>query len=101
MVNVPIVSSWGRITELRARRFDTFGFAFGTNEREDEKGMLESASALNKLITAEVNAGIDANRIVLVGFGEGGSSIRRVLNYIDLIDQGRCHDSSNRANERT
>jgi predicted esterase len=35
--------------------------------------MLESSRQLNELITAEVDAGIDASRIVLGGFSQGGA----------------------------
>lgn len=40
---------------------------------EDEPGVLKSAHELNALITAEVNAGVPANRIVLGGFSQGGA----------------------------
>ncbi|KAH8092463.1 Phospholipase/carboxylesterase [Cristinia sonorae] len=45
------------------------GFA-GT---EDEKGMLKTVHSLNQLITAEVDAGIPADRIVLGGFSQGAA----------------------------
>lgn len=35
--------------------------------------MLRTARALNELITAEVDAGIPANRIVVGGFSQGGA----------------------------
>lgn len=35
--------------------------------------MLETASALNALITSEVESGIPASRIVLGGFSQGGA----------------------------
>jgi predicted esterase len=41
--------------------------------REDEPGVLKSAHALNALITAEVDAGVPASRIVLGGFSQGGA----------------------------
>lgn len=74
------MSPTGPVTELRSFRFDIYSFGFEANEIEkveDEKGMLETSSALNKLITAEVDAGIDASRIVLGGFSQGGASARR------------------------
>jgi len=52
-------------------RFDIKTFDF--NSEQDEKGMLVSSSRLNELITAEIGAGIDASRIVLGGFSQGGA----------------------------
>ncbi|OBZ70220.1 Acyl-protein thioesterase 1 [Grifola frondosa] len=46
---------------------------FGLRTTEDEKGMLNAMHALNKLITAEVDSGIPANRIVLGGFSQGAA----------------------------
>lgn len=54
------------------RRFDVFEFG-SINAREDEDGMLKTVHALNQLITAEVDAGIPANRIVLGGFSQGAA----------------------------
>ena len=52
-------------------RFDIYSFGFdGT---EDEKGMLESSRLINQLISAEVELGINSNRIVLGGFSQGGA----------------------------
>ena len=52
-------------------RFDIKSFDF--NAEEDEKGMLESSRQLNELISAEIDAGLDASRIVLGGFSQGGA----------------------------
>ena len=52
-------------------RFDIYSFGFDTEE--DEKGMLESARLINQVITSEIDCGIDANRIVLGGFSQGGT----------------------------
>ena len=35
--------------------------------------MLESSRQLNELVTAEIEGGIDASRIVLGGFSQGGA----------------------------
>ncbi|KAI0371517.1 Phospholipase/carboxylesterase [Pilatotrama ljubarskyi] len=52
--------------------FDIFEFG-SINAREDEQGMLKTTHALNQLITAEVDAGIPADRIVLGGFSQGAA----------------------------
>ncbi|PCH40774.1 Phospholipase/carboxylesterase [Wolfiporia cocos MD-104 SS10] len=46
---------------------------FEGKEQEDEAGMLRAVAQLNKLIDAEVNAGIPTERIVLGGFSQGGT----------------------------
>lgn len=51
--------------------FDIKEFDF--NSAEDEKGMLQTVHQLNQLITGEVDAGIEASRIVLGGFSQGGA----------------------------
>ncbi|KAG6828659.1 hypothetical protein H0H92_007128 [Tricholoma furcatifolium] len=51
--------------------FDIYSFGFNTDE--DEKGMLESAGLIKQLITAEVASGVEAGRIVLGGFSQGGT----------------------------
>ncbi|KAG6861847.1 hypothetical protein C0995_011144 [Termitomyces sp. Mi166 len=51
--------------------FDIYSFGFDTEE--DETGMLESARSINQLITNEIDSGIDASRIVLGGFSQGGT----------------------------
>jgi predicted esterase len=52
-------------------RFDIYSFGFDTEE--DEKGMVDSARLINQVITSEIDSGIDANRIVLGGFSQGGT----------------------------
>ncbi|KAJ7771103.1 Alpha/Beta hydrolase protein [Mycena maculata] len=47
--------------------------SFGFDSAEDQPGMLKTVHSLNQLITAEVDAGIPANRIVLGGFSQGGA----------------------------
>ncbi|KAJ7693823.1 Phospholipase/carboxylesterase/thioesterase [Mycena rosella] len=47
--------------------------SFGFDSEEDQPGMLKTAHSLNQLITAEVDAGIPAHRIVLGGFSQGGA----------------------------
>ena len=53
----------------RVPRFDIESFDFST---EDEPGMLRSVRSINELITAEVDAGIPADRIIIGGFSQGG-----------------------------
>ncbi|KAG8904762.1 hypothetical protein FRB99_001239 [Tulasnella sp. 403] len=53
------MSSWFDITSLD-------GF-----DEEDEKGMLESVHGVNEIITAEVDAGTPANKIIIGGFSQG------------------------------
>ncbi|GJE87483.1 phospholipase/carboxylesterase [Phanerochaete sordida] len=50
--------------------FDIHSFDFTS---EDEPGMLRTVRQLNELITAEVDAGIPADRIILGGFSQGGA----------------------------
>lgn len=52
-------------------RFDIEAFGFDTVE--DEAGMLQSAAAINRLISTEVESGTDASRIVLGGFSQGAT----------------------------
>lgn len=53
-------------------RFDIYSFGFDT--AEDDKGMLKTVSSLNALISAELSStDIDASRIVLGGFSQGGA----------------------------
>jgi len=40
-------------------------------DKEDEAGMLSSAQAINQIITAEVDGGIPADKIVVGGFSQG------------------------------
>ncbi|KZT06516.1 Phospholipase/carboxylesterase [Laetiporus sulphureus 93-53] len=51
--------------------FDVLNFEW--RAQEDEAGMLRSVASINQLISAEVDAGITANRIVLGGFSQGGA----------------------------
>jgi len=48
-------------------------YSFGLDTDEDEDGMLDSANLINQVITSEIDAGIDADRIVLGGFSQGGT----------------------------
>ena len=52
-------------------RFDIYSFGFNTEE--DEEGMIKSAHLINQVVTSEIDAGINANRIVLGGFSQGGT----------------------------
>jgi predicted esterase len=47
--------------------------AFGFDSVEDEEGMLQSASSINLLISAEIESGTDPSRIVIGGFSQGGT----------------------------
>jgi lysophospholipase-1 len=47
--------------------------SFDFNTAEDESGMLQSSRLLNELISAEIDSDIDAGRIVLGGFSQGGA----------------------------
>lgn len=40
---------------------------------EDEPGMLQSAGSLGQLLSAELDAGIPSERIVMCGFSQGGA----------------------------
>jgi len=48
-------------------------YSFGLNTEEDEEGMIKSAHLINQVITSEIDADINANRIVLGGFSQGGT----------------------------
>ena len=52
-------------------RFDIYSFGFDTDE--DEEGMVKSAHLINEVITSEIDAGINVNRVVLGGFSQGGT----------------------------
>ncbi|KAI0774740.1 Phospholipase/carboxylesterase [Trametes elegans] len=52
--------------------FDIFEF-HSITQREDEEGMLNTVYSLNQLITAEIDAGTPAERIVLGGFSQGAA----------------------------
>lgn len=43
------------------------------SEFDDESGLLSSVAAVDKLIQAEVDAGIPENKIVVGGFSQGGA----------------------------
>ncbi|KAF7332510.1 Acyl-protein thioesterase 1 [Mycena kentingensis (nom. inval.)] len=47
--------------------------SFGFDSKEDRDGMFKTMYSLNQLISAEVDAGIPASRIVLGGFSQGGA----------------------------
>lgn len=53
--------------------FDIYSFTFKESETEDRDGMLESVKTLEALIQEEIKAGVDASRIVLGGFSQGGA----------------------------
>ena len=43
------------------------------SRHDDEKGLLESISAVDSLIQAEIDSGIPESRIILGGFSQGGA----------------------------
>ncbi|KZP03945.1 Phospholipase/carboxylesterase [Athelia psychrophila] len=51
--------------------FDIYSFDFDSDE--DEAGMLKTSASINALISEEVNGDIDANRVILGGFSQGGA----------------------------
>jgi len=52
--------------------FDIISFSF--DSAEDEKGMLETMSSINSLISTELSStDLDPSRIILGGFSQGGS----------------------------
>ncbi|KIJ37418.1 hypothetical protein M422DRAFT_33751 [Sphaerobolus stellatus SS14] len=53
--------------------YDIYSLGDIGERKEDEKGMLESVRSINEIITAEVDAGVPASRIVLGGFSQGGA----------------------------
>lgn len=50
--------------------FDIKDFSF--NSEEDERGMLTSVRMIEGIIRQEVDGGVDASRVVLGGFSQGG-----------------------------
>ncbi|KIJ69934.1 hypothetical protein HYDPIDRAFT_104598 [Hydnomerulius pinastri MD-312] len=50
---------------------DLFSFELEKDLGEDEVGMLESVHALDELIQGEINSGIPASRVVMMGFSQG------------------------------
>lgn len=54
--------------------FDVITFDRSISPRpEDERGLLAAVEAVDKLIQAEIDAGIPENKIVLGGFSQGGA----------------------------
>jgi len=53
--------------------FDIPSFDGEMSHEEDEKGILESKSEIDKLIEAEIASGIPPERIVVGGFSQGGA----------------------------
>ncbi|KAJ3569193.1 hypothetical protein NP233_g5218 [Leucocoprinus birnbaumii] len=51
--------------------FDIYSFSFDSDE--DKSGMLKSKGLITKIIEDEIASGIDANRIFLGGFSQGGA----------------------------
>ncbi|MEW6353411.1 MAG: carboxylesterase [Pseudomonadota bacterium] len=47
--------------------------SLGSAQREDEAGLRESEHLIHALMRREIDAGIDARRIVLAGFSQGGA----------------------------
>ena len=78
-----MVGSHEKFLELHARdfffllndffRFNIYSFGLHIHTDEDEQGMIDSARLINQVITSEIDAGIDPNRIVLGGFSQGGT----------------------------
>ncbi|THH31924.1 hypothetical protein EUX98_g2292 [Antrodiella citrinella] len=69
--NAPMMSVTGNMGATMPSWFDIF--SFGTFSPEDEPGMLKTSHSLNQLISAEVDAGVSADHIVLGGFSQGGT----------------------------
>ncbi|KAM6491346.1 lysophospholipase I [Amanita muscaria] len=84
--------------------FDIYSFNFDKETKEDEKGMLSSVQSLNDLISAEVEASIEPDRIVIGGFSQGGAlslltgltSGRKLAGVVVLSGWLPIHKSSNR-----
>lgn len=73
--------------------FDVITFDRSVTPRpEDEAGLLATVEAVDKLIQAEVDAGIPENKIVLGGFSQGGAVAalslllgkRKLAGYVSL-----------------
>ncbi len=57
-------------------------FAIDINSREDEAGIKASQKILNQLIEDNVNDGIPTDRIILMGFSQGGAlAVHTALRY--------------------
>jgi len=68
--HAPIMSVTANMGMRMPSWFDIVSFDF---KDEDEPGILKTSHSLNQLISAEVDAGIPADRIVLGGFSQGGA----------------------------
>ncbi|KAM6493644.1 Phospholipase/carboxylesterase/thioesterase [Amanita muscaria] len=87
--------------------FDIYSFNFDKETKEDEKGMLSSVQSLNDLISAEVEASIEPDRIVIGGFSQGGAlslltgltSGRKLAGVVVLSGWLPIHKSSNRTSQ--
>ncbi len=53
-------------------------------EREDQKGVRQSAGFIMEFIQAELDAGIPANKIVLAGFSQGGAVALHLATRLDF-----------------
>jgi len=69
--HAPVAPVTGNMGMAMPTWFDILDFELKSTE--DEVGMLRSVASINKLIDAEVNAGVPTNRIVLGGFSQGGA----------------------------
>lgn len=69
--------------EMRAW-YDVFGFA--RNSPQDETGIRATQMQINALIAHEIASGVPANRIVLVGFSQGGAiALHTGLRYPETL----------------
>lgn len=50
-------------------------FSLNDFEKEDKAGLVESQQSLEKLIQQEIERGINPNRIILMGFSQGGAVV--------------------------
>jgi len=65
-------------------------YSLDAQGRSDEDGIRESSALLNALIEREISRGVDASRIVLAGFSQGGaiaihSATRATTRYAGLM----------------
>lgn len=63
--------------DATGNRFDVRGLG-GQPKDEDTEGMLASVGIINELISAEEQAGIPSERVVVGGFSQGESSVKGV-----------------------
>ena len=70
-IYILLASHLSVLISLSLLRFDIY--SFGGDGPEDEVGMRATVQSITQLITAEVDAGIPASRIVLGGFSQGGA----------------------------